>query len=720
MVIFLAAALVSFLVFQSAKFLEKEGFPDGIIVYKITEFISIRTNRLGRTSLLSVVIFVSFLVATILFSFLFSNHNFGGGFSRDVLGRYGGSFFLGLIFGALFANWLNGVAREESAKSLSTGQVVYGVLLVVIFVAGSLGQETGRILENYAKSLNKVSIAGVEIGFSDARRGARTSTTENTIVNPAPAALLPPGTSGGLGAISGLADLIERDCRYIAIAMDWQVEECEGREGDSLWSMRQHCQDRRTARECLLSEQRAAKRSAQALLVDYGRCLLATFEHGTDSSFIKQRLEGLAPRLRELASLNFRASVDFRERASMTFFNETLTLLDYVFSAFLDEAAQSSGNRSDRAAVLKKKSFDSIQESCTPLIRLLCSPSDSGSVSLTTCRTQITGNSLNSNFKPDVNSAPLKTISSLFGQMIWIDDYAKRPYVVTAHTYLMSHLRDYDSALFRLYEWIALYGVDTNPVAGSISSSNNLPSTIYTIRARLSILFATEEWLRYLKNDAPSSLREQHLDNITRLINLQVTIPAYRKLIDLSKSSTNTSSQGGFTIARIENKTCVFTEDYKTRLIHNFLSQKLLFAYNAIRHPEYTTKYAPIARAHVLDVVNADLGCVLEKPYGRWGQEILRADAYDLHAQIALREALSTRISKGRSSTLNELGIALNAAKLGRTLVTEAKADDSRTKEKSDSFIEKISITPTYDTYSSIDRTIAAIEQAIVDVTEND
>lgn len=714
MVVFLLSAFICFLIFQIVKFIEISVYKNNVVIYKFGNFALFKTSRDSRIQFFATILLIFILFIAIIRYYIstFSGDLFG--FSLTLLDRYAGSILIGFLFGPLFANWLNGVARLKGKETLSSGQVAYGVLLIVLFVAGSLGQETGRIIENYAKNLTKVSVAGVEFGFAEARRSTRASVTDNNIVNPAQTALLPPGTSQGLGAITELANLIRRDCQYISMVMKEPVEKCGSADDTSLAAQFQACNTQQPLSiACMQIEQSAAERSAQKLLVDYGSCLSAAFELGTDSTLIKQRLEGLAPRLREMANPNFTSDDDFKARANATFFHETLALAGYVYPVFL----------AGSTAQPRKPPPSTLTKACAPSFALLCDDITANPEKREACgreAARLSSPAADPSIYNRLKQARSAIFSDHINQFLKVKDHDKRPYIVTSYAYLMSHLRDYDSALFKLYEWLKLHKATASAEEQDMSKVVGVSNTIYEIRARTTILFVTEEWLRYLKNDASASLREQHIANIESLINLQNSIKSYQEVYITSKRSSSASVQSNFTTANIDKKECSFTEEYKTRLLHNFLSQKLLYAYNAMRHPEYMTTYAPKARAHVLEVVNADLSCILEKPYKQWGSAILNADALDLYAQILWREALNMRKVKGRSSTLADLSVALSAAKLGRTLVAEAKKVDEETKSASDSFIEKISITPTYDTYTSLDRTISTIEQSVADVSEND
>jgi hypothetical protein len=139
-----------------------------------------------------------------------------------------------------------------------------------------------------------------------------------------------------------------------------------------------------------------------------------------------------------------------------------------------------------------------------------------------------------------------------------------------------------------------------------------------------------------------------------------------------------------------------------------YLTNKLLFAYNALRHSRYAELYAPLVKAYVPSVMDAPHSCIFAS-YPRGSAGKLRPDALDLQAQVLLRDAQARRADSDIEGARDLLNKAKAAATLGGKLIVEVQQPDRDKARNSKSFVDRISETGPIDTSNSLKRTLQAI-----------
>jgi hypothetical protein len=128
----------------------------------------------------------------------------------DLISNQGPNIYLGFIFGPLLAIWVNNLIVHRATEELSRGQILAGIALLLLFLLGSVGNETAGLIRRYASSLKGLKIPGAELSFGEKPRKDYSS---NRVAGSSVSA----GTSGsnGLNYLFQLSDLIQRDRDYL-------------------------------------------------------------------------------------------------------------------------------------------------------------------------------------------------------------------------------------------------------------------------------------------------------------------------------------------------------------------------------------------------------------------------------------------------------------------------------------------------------------------------
>ena len=130
----------------------------------------------------------------------------------DVISRNRVSVLVGFFFGPLFAIWVNAIFAHPPGEDLTRGQVIAGIGLVLMFILGSLGNETGRLIQQYANKLQSLKLAGAELSFSEKSKSDRDNKLAGALQLAGGAHVT---GSAALGYLSQLDVIIKRDADYL-------------------------------------------------------------------------------------------------------------------------------------------------------------------------------------------------------------------------------------------------------------------------------------------------------------------------------------------------------------------------------------------------------------------------------------------------------------------------------------------------------------------------
>ena len=87
------------------------------------------------------------------------------------------------------------------------------IALALLFILGATGNETSKLISNYAHHLSSVKLAGAEVSFSSNEQGKRDRLSSTRLLPDEPT--LAGSASSGLANLSVLAFIIDRDSQYL-------------------------------------------------------------------------------------------------------------------------------------------------------------------------------------------------------------------------------------------------------------------------------------------------------------------------------------------------------------------------------------------------------------------------------------------------------------------------------------------------------------------------
>jgi hypothetical protein len=627
-------------------------------------------------------------------------------FSGDLSSRSPSlpNFLFGLIFGPVFAIWLGGIFHNPSEK-FSVMQAVQGSILVVLFVVGLLGAETARLAEHYSRRISKVGVGGAEIAFADLGQGKKDSGNRVSATPPPgyKSGAGTPNSSPGLGYLAQLDDLIERDCGFVAMADGPINENCLPKASNpaNAWSVDN------------------AVNFAGLSISSYARCLVGVFDTTLDDGMVVEYLRPLAVRFQELSDPSNLDS-KFVERAVRTHLTQTRTLLTYLFPVFLNE------NVPRPADAKSKPSVDlPVRKSCATLVRSICDPSypferpdfiqldpevkpakgfklvhqkaekwvslEQSQPVLRQCQDQLQSS-------PD--TLPQKRFADYLKERLEAfyqskekeSGFESRPYVAIAHASLMVQLGQQEAGISRLYEWVDKYERDNNLDSPQIVAlGKNAYKVWYAIRARSLLFTYMDRWLSHLDEKTPDIVRDLHLANLQRYLELLRLFPPAVQVLKKLDVKKYDLEGGKYTTVATDFPACEYDGDYETAIIFSHLATGNLFAYHALRHRKYDD-YSSYVRKIVRDAMNVDTSCIAKK-YSPEDATALRSEALELQAEILMHDAEKQKTADDRVAATNTLKSAEAAVNLALRIIGKSADADIDSKKQSTRFVEKIGAT---------------------------
>lgn len=712
MAAFILASAIAFVTYEFLAFSHFPRHPFGseksFNVADVTVTFDSTAERWGRRVLRGILAAAILVVVLLIHQYLFPG---------SIIERSRTTIILGFVFGPLFAVWVNSIFAHPPGRALTKGQVIGGIGLIVFFIVGVLGNEAGSVVSRWARSINKIALPGAELSFSESARKPQPLTSSFSAM-PSGHANVSPSDSGGLSLLTNVDSMVERDCRYTA-----QATTAPSACGN--WNDFKPDHD-----------------FAKLAVSSYARCLGGILSETADIGFVNDRLAALAPRYREINALDGDRK-KLVDRVVRTFYRQLVQLAAYVLPSFPQDAKD-----------LPKASARPIPKSCQEIMAVLCikeqspaTPSgnaeeawlrawlddgngDPAKVTLLNpahvdeikaCSSNVIGIVANNAAAKPADEA----LSSLFRSRVvstinkYIGDVAHlrlRPYMAIAYAGAMTHLSHAETALVALYQWTAAY--EASRSNGNSPKAESGYRNWLVLRVRSSMAWIAEDRLRGLGPSAPLVMREMHLENLQKLIDLIVQLDgsaaALRVLEQPKYHLRNTKFDS---LPDEDLPTCSYHDHIKPVLLYVYLTNKLAFAYNALSHPRYDRDFALTARTYVEDVMNADMACVGQE-YGRSESYLkLRSDALDLEAQILYRAAISSLASGSDDQTLDMLRLARAAATLGLRRIDSDYQEIRDKKRASTDVMEKLSSSLLMETYESLQRTLDTINQAIQQVS---
>jgi hypothetical protein len=677
MVIFLLTSLLAFLFVSLALLIKPSQLsrrPIGIPFVGELDLTPQATRNLRRLLMTSILI-VGLAALWLLL---------GG--EASLRSRYLPNFLFGLIFGPVFAIWIGGILYEEGKFSI--GQTVIGIILIVLFIAGLLGQEAGRRLDQWTRRITKLGVGGAEVIFADSSRRRDSGREGKAQPPPSKSGAGTPNASPALDRLAGLDLLIERDCAFVAMAGGPVMEDCSSRQQAPAneWSMRDGAD------------------FAGLSISSYARCLAGVFETTLDKGMVDDYLRPLALRFQEL-SVAGNLDNGFVDRALETHLTQTQKLLDHLFPVFLTE------NVPRPAGATSKPKIDlPIRKSCATLVRLICDKnaawyipaprainkprasigtikdsaeewvdSYDAQLVLKQCKTQ----------RP-ASPASLPALQQQFAAFYAADKdtgFRSRPYAAIAQASLLMHLESYEAGLSRLHQWIDEYERDNGlDNYGMIAVGKNPYKVWYAIRARASYYIYMNLWISRDDSKAPDIVRDLHLANLQRYLQLLRLFPPAAKALDELNFKKHDFESDNYRTVAIDMPVCKYPDDKEASIIYSYLATGNLFAYHALRHRDYDA-YSGQVRQIVKHSVNVDTSCIAAN-YPPGTAAALRSESLELQAEILMKDAERQKDDAVRAREILTRADAANHLALQMvSKLAEAEIDQ---KKRNGTFVEII------------------------------
>ncbi len=589
----------------------------------------------------------------------------------DVISRNRVSILVGFFFGPLFAIWINAIFAHPPGEALTRGQVIAGIGLVLMFILGSLGNETGRLIQQYANKLQSLKLAGAELSFSEKNR----TDHENKLAGALQLAGAAPITgSAALDYLSQLDVIIQRDADYL--------QAFGGPPGD--------------LKEAASFVTRTVKKPLA--------CLATWYQWTADTPSINRHARAFAGIFRDLAVLddaNRIAVLDDANRIRKQIAQESLSIASDVAALEIPQEVDADC----------KDLFGLFVSFCPPGRAMFKSGESGLDRSVARACLATGGEQLK---KTDVlaDSSPLSIPADDFvkGARAFLGGHGgveARPYLAVAEGGLMIELGSYEGGASRLHSWLR----DRNP-----TSAVPVVQEWLDVRARSMMAAYVEEWIGEKGSEIPTTLRTLHLQNLDILrkaLAHYVTLsPVFAKNLEEARARSEaqfrtpvacTTAGGDFTIWQ--------------RLFASYLSMDVSYVQNALRHPDYPEKYAQSVSRDVVRLASLDLSC---HPAGNEPTDplIAYAEVLQAYAWNAASFSAARRNAEPQDAAVKRLNDGERAAQLGLEIVQTAKALPGSMLRKRKSFLEMITPNRADNAEAELKRVMNDIKTARSDMGE--
>lgn len=325
--------------------------------------------------------------------------------------------------------------------------------------------------------------------------------------------------------------------------------------------------------------------------------------------------------------------------------------------------------------------------------------------------------------------------SNVFQNLVATDYPRDQPYLWIADADLFAAGRQYVAALTSLDDWARRLNAAAPPSesgggieADKISAARRI---VYEIRVRSLITIFVEEWKRSSDAGKATVVNEYQLRNIFRLINVLSQQEKVRDTLDSMSEPKSIMLESHYKASPEDDVACPEAADHiqpTLQLVRVLLSQKMLWVTTALEHPDYTQRFAAIARRLTTELTQVNLSCFLllvqdkasDLRAGLIEQSaIMRAEILNLVAKVELadhtRSAHLAALADPEQAR-SRLRDALSAVELAISLMIPLK-DDELGKDTGNTdklhFPDQVSAAPAVETYEELLKTREALERAL-------
>jgi hypothetical protein len=613
MAAFIFSGALAFILYQALAFAHVPATREWFRISSITIAFDEASARWAKLVLRAAMVFV--LLGCVLFV-----HEQAG--PVDAISRNRISILIGFFFGPLFAIWVNVIFAHPPGRDLTRGQIIGGIGLVLLFIVGTLGNETSGLIRQYARRVQSLKLAGAEFSFADRNRTDNDSKLAGALQLSGNGEII---GSAALGYLSQMDQIIDRDLTYLKL-LDPTLFASGAPANPQMPSLDE------------------AVRFVGKTFKQPFKCLAGWYQWTADDPTVRRHAIAYATIFRQLGSF------DDRTRVGNLLVRQALAIA------------------SDIADLQVPVEVDA---DCTDLFRLFCEL-PSGNDGRPKTKSSILGTpvvrSCLAAHKQNMESPELFGEHSPLG--LTADEFDRgvrafvggqgggesQPYVAIAYAGLMVELGAYEAAGATLHSWLR----EERP-----KSSFPVVRAWFDVRARSMMAAYFDEWILKKGGEIPVSLRNIHMANLDVLRNslkqYVARMPLFAGLFDDARKSREPVFR--------RPGTCLTTggdiESWK-KLFQSYVSMELTYVQTALRHPDYAANYAESISADIAMLARLDLSCYpKEASYPATEASITYAEILQAYARNAVSYTAARKDNETDDAAVKRLAEAERVARLG-------------------------------------------------------
>jgi hypothetical protein len=638
------------------------------------------------------IIRTSIVVAILLF--VLTIHNIAA--PIDALTNYEVNIVFGFVFGPLFAIWVNGIVLHSPDKDLTRGQILAAIGLVLLFLLGAVGNETSRLVRQYARSLSSVKVAGAELSFTARERGDRLTSTTIAGASDHQAGKFSSGGSSALQNLAILDGIIERDRDYVTKVFAPKNKNVPVADLDR------------------------ARKFVQASVSPALSCLSGWFQQTGDSRPVEKYLTGYADLFRQLEALNAQinapalqpADTDERKKLESQRLSEVSS--DFVRNG-LTMALDIALSTTQR----------DVPEACRQWFKVYCPPDSkpTSGVSLPKCLREGLKQFAQPSDTPKTGAVAerIASLASGLGEFIAPQSVDSRglemlPYFAIGRASLMAQLGQQEASAAILDDWLrARRDENTRPEKQDEFKQDPLlqiKDDWFALRVRSMLVTYVEGWLGDGETGAAAVVQTEHLQN------LQATRDGFKSRLlkadffqELDKSCRAKCEPVFRRPAGCQSEELGERLKLWGKLYSSYITMEYTYIHRALGHPDYR-KFAETVNDEARRLVNYDLSCGTDQPNPDvvYGQSLL----------AFVENAVGySRVRAGKDSEDTQkkrLDEAERAAMLGLEIVGPAATEDQERTGKR--FLDRIAPSFAVQVQENLRTQIKKIAQAKKELAE--
>jgi hypothetical protein len=600
MVVFLFSAVLTFILYECLAFTamplppRKGWFRIGTIKINFQQASAIWARRV---LIIAITLGISLCI-------LFVHDTFS---PIDRLSRNKINITMGFLFGPLFAIWLNGIFRLPPGTPLSRSQTLGGIGLIAFCIVGSLGEETGKFVQQWARKVSNVKGFGIELSMSDPARKKDPSQGATPLAGSK--SFSSGRGSAGLSYLGQLDDIIDRDISYIKLLGGNDPE--------------------------VFAQLERAKSFAHSAVSPPLTCLAAWFDETADSTLVNDHIGAFARVFRQVPTLD---SETRRRDASEIFVRNMAAIIADI---------QRAG-----AVITVKRACGSLLEVFCPETPASARPhgpeqtiADQTDCIWLTARWAADEDGL---INSPTATAHVAALSGHLDSFIADDALHGRPYFAIAHASAMVQLKQYEAGIAILYEWLDQFEKKSAQTKGASD-----PAANWMILRTRSILAAySEEWILAQGSAAATVFRNEHLRNLDILRGGLERILAQPDFLTRPVAARDPRAFAMPGPCRSEEPAKEL--DLWRKIYTSYTSMELTQIQNRLNHPQYR-RHAETTNADVLKLLNRDLSCLSAYP----PVALVYAQILEAYARNILLYAKAKKDAESSGSRLKKAELAI-------------------------------------------------------------